>query len=638
MEQDLARVRLLTPAVRDTLVIAAVLGRSFDYDLLLQVSGQPEEELLDALEAAVAAGVLKADETRFHFAEPALQEALYGSMLAPRRARWHRLAAVHATDPELIGLHLAAAGDPAAVAHLRTAGDRAMREGARSRAADLYRQALTLTSHDDPGRLELLLLAGAASRALDLELARTWTEEALRTARATGDAVVTALARYQLALQFGQQESAWRGPRLMDTAHQELAALWRDPRLEALHALITGRPPHAPGAPDGLAQAYLWSGRPAEAETVVRASQADGGTALQGEADQWVLAEALLLRGDLDEAFHCYDRSVREAADRRDYAVAAFRAAWLLDLFAHERGHDARQVEELQARAGELGALARERAGSAPYTWRGPLLGFWYLRGQWQVVRQEVEAFRQAGRPGDLWAPYYGRWAVRIALAQGDGEAARQALAPWLPMGGPGQAPRYGDYGLRMGLMTEAARLALHTGDRAGARAWLDTVDAWASGPRPSLLHFAHNRLVWAEYYRTAGDPEAARTAAGEALDLGRRLGSQTGLALPACCLLGGDHLDAALALARASGSPHLLAQVERERGAAREALPHGLTRREAEVARLVAEGLTDKEVGARLFVSPRTVDGHLRNIFNKLGFQSRAGLAAWAARVGLLE
>ncbi len=56
------------------------------------------------------------------------------------------------------------------------------------------------------------------------------------------------------------------------------------------------------------------------------------------------------------------------------------------------------------------------------------------------------------------------------------------------------------------------------------------------------------------------------------------------------------------------------------------------LGKREADVARLVADGLTNKQVGARLFISERTVDSHVRSILNKLGFNSRAQIAAWMA------
>jgi DNA-binding NarL/FixJ family response regulator len=54
------------------------------------------------------------------------------------------------------------------------------------------------------------------------------------------------------------------------------------------------------------------------------------------------------------------------------------------------------------------------------------------------------------------------------------------------------------------------------------------------------------------------------------------------------------------------------------------------LSRREAEVARLVADGLSNKQIGARLSISERTVDSHVRGILNKLGFNSRAQIAGW--------
>jgi predicted ATPase/DNA-binding CsgD family transcriptional regulator len=56
------------------------------------------------------------------------------------------------------------------------------------------------------------------------------------------------------------------------------------------------------------------------------------------------------------------------------------------------------------------------------------------------------------------------------------------------------------------------------------------------------------------------------------------------------------------------------------------------LGKREAEVAGLVAEGLSNKQIGARLFISERTVASHVRSILNKLGFNSRAQIAAWMA------
>src|SRR5439155_25280188 len=60
------------------------------------------------------------------------------------------------------------------------------------------------------------------------------------------------------------------------------------------------------------------------------------------------------------------------------------------------------------------------------------------------------------------------------------------------------------------------------------------------------------------------------------------------------------------------------------------------LTRREQEVAALVARGLTNRQAAEKLLVAPRTVETHLEHIFAKLGVQTRAEVAAWAARQDL--
>jgi DNA-binding CsgD family transcriptional regulator/sugar lactone lactonase YvrE len=59
------------------------------------------------------------------------------------------------------------------------------------------------------------------------------------------------------------------------------------------------------------------------------------------------------------------------------------------------------------------------------------------------------------------------------------------------------------------------------------------------------------------------------------------------------------------------------------------------LSRRELEIAGLVADGLTNREIASRLFISERTVDGHLEHVREKLGVNTRAQIASWVARQG---
>jgi DNA-binding NarL/FixJ family response regulator len=62
------------------------------------------------------------------------------------------------------------------------------------------------------------------------------------------------------------------------------------------------------------------------------------------------------------------------------------------------------------------------------------------------------------------------------------------------------------------------------------------------------------------------------------------------------------------------------------------------LTSREQEIMRLVAEGLSTKEIAEKLFISSKTVENHRSKIMNKLGLHNIIELIRYAARIGLID
>ncbi|HJY94456.1 MAG TPA: tetratricopeptide repeat protein, partial [Streptosporangiaceae bacterium] len=101
-------------------------------------------------------------------------------------------------------------------------------------------------------------------------------------------------------------------------------------------------------------------------------------------------------------------------------------------------------------------------------------------------------------------------------------------------------------------------------------------------------------------------------------------------------------HLGAAEAMAHEIANPQLLAQVTaalaETAGGAPGPLPGNLTARQAEVLRLLADGLSNKEIAARLYLSPGTVERHLATIYRKLGLGGRVEAARYAVEHGLAQ
>jgi DNA-binding CsgD family transcriptional regulator len=235
-----------------------------------------------------------------------------------------------------------------------------------------------------------------------------------------------------------------------------------------------------------------------------------------------------------------------------------------------------------------------------------------------------------------------------------------------------------------------AAALALDSNNHATARRWLAAHDRWLE-ESGRVLGRAESRLLWGRVYALSGDWERASVEAHAALAIASTPRQPLAL-LVAQRLLGQlamrsgaasdaeQHLHDALALAEACATPFeraltllALAEVRAAAGdaVARELLdeardiavtlgaaptlaradglaarlvetrvpanyPAGLTAREAEVLRLVAQGLTDADVAEQLYIARRTVNSHLTSIYTKLGVSSRAAATRFAVEHGL--
>ena len=174
-------------------------------------------------------------------------------------------------------------------------------------------------------------------------------------------------------------------------------------------------------------------------------------------------------------------------------------------------------------------------------------------------------------------------------------------------------------------LFAEALRIAHQIDDRVQQAYLLDALGCHAAGSGQARL--AAQLLGAADTVRTGAGasvmpflaPQVARAEASAIAVLGASRFEADFKA--------GSRLSRDAAVRLALGEPgHVAAAAPDSAGAGL------LAKREAEVARLVADGLSNKEIGARLFISEHTVDSHVRSILNKLGCNSRAQIAAWMA------
>ena len=197
-EAILRRVRRLDPRVLSALSSASVIGRDFDFELLLSVCDAQENELLEILEDAIGANLIQevpAPDVRFTFTHALIEHALYEEISLARRRRVHEMVAEGIEDrPNAeverrageLAYHWAEASARASAKALyfaQTAGEQALAKLAFAEAIGWFRRALELLDSQQPyadpapgelHRAELLLqLGGALRRAGDPECRET---------------------------------------------------------------------------------------------------------------------------------------------------------------------------------------------------------------------------------------------------------------------------------------------------------------------------------------------------------------------------------------------------------------------------------------------------------------------------------
>jgi predicted ATPase/DNA-binding CsgD family transcriptional regulator len=182
-----------------------------------------------------------------------------------------------------------------------------------------------------------------------------------------------------------------------------------------------------------------------------------------------------------------------------------------------------------------------------------------------------------------------------------------------------------GDLDKSRPLLTESLRIADQIDDRIAQYYLLDALayDAARSGH----ARLAAQLLGAADSVRTGAGARIIPTIAPVVAQAEASARGALGAATFEAEFNAGKRLsrDAALGLALGEAA-HVAAPLAD--GAAR----GPLAKREFEVARLIADGLSNKQIGARLFISERTVGSHVRSILNKLGFNTRAQIAGWMA------
>jgi DNA-binding CsgD family transcriptional regulator len=651
------RVRDLPDDTRRFLLLAAA-----DDSEDVRVVARASERLgIDsrALDAAEQAGLVTVHRVRLEFRHPLVRSAVYGAATSSdRRAAHAAIAEALAGGGEELdrrAWHLAAAAiepDADVVQALDDAALRAEQRAGHASAARALERAAALSA-DPSERAERLVraarnlaIAGRDEQALAVaEQAESIADEATLRAELAHVRCVAAIRRgrpHELAAE------------LIEVA-REVAPL--DP-LTAVQLLMDAMSAAWQGANAGD---YL------EATTAAEAIEAPPGDEvcavllgsvngfkrmMSGDPAGVPLIERLVVFGDTFE-------------EPRHVVWASFGAAWLGDSVRLEQLLV--RAAELARRRGELGTLSEALGMRSAYLFFGQRFDEASVAaGEAAELAREVGAENMELLPGSALA--------LVSAVRGDEEGARRQAEQVLEQARAKGfllrvtpavyalalvdlgAGRWDEALERLGALFQAESAAL---DPVVGLVLPDTIEAAVRASKPEQARTALAMLeAWAGSSRAEGPQAwlaASRALLAEGEEAARHYEEAVGLAEQAgpfdfarIRLLYGEYLrrerrrtDARAQLhAALEAFERLRAEPWAERAraelratgeTARKRDPSTtdqLTPQELQISRLVAEGLSNKEIAAQLFLSPRTIDSHLRNVFSKLGIKSRTQLA----------
>jgi DNA-binding CsgD family transcriptional regulator len=659
------RLAGFSPAQRSVIQAAAILGRHFDWELLPDVSGQNMTLVAETLELAVEQLLVRADGTAFRFRHALTRDAVLDTMLPPRQRALAAtaLAVLDTTHPRLEGSLRELAVDLADRAGdrrragllLSESGGQALAWGALATATGTLRRAADLLEGTpERDRAELALVESLASAGRVEEAAAAGGQ--LNTRLGT-EAVELRMEVHLRLSQAAVAASRWQMARHHLGAARHLAGASPPAGLQARMGVLDAE---VAFAADDLDEARLL------AEKVLAAED--------GTPD--VRCHALELIGrshrlhDLSAARSAFERALvtAEAADLPLWRLRALHELGTIDLFDHagvERLTEARRAAERMGAVSTVAILDLQLA--AAYTCRWELdtcddhaqsavaaaerLGLNQVRAKALAVLAGSASMRADAEQAE-------RYAAQAIAADPDDrmlEGFRWASRGAVMLLGSDAAAAAGPYGRGMAILAQ-----LPNAEPAGLRAlWpllLAVLNDRRAAPAIDEAHrlgvgaFRMNRslLGYAEAVLAGRARQQARASElAAASDAGFMNCEGWGdlarfCAAPAALAGGWGDPVRWLTVAEAGfdrrGLPRL---AERCRELLKDSKPNpwataGITRREADVLRLVAGGLTNRQIATRLNLSPRTVEKHVESLLRKTGAPSRTGLVAAESPAGV--